>query len=276
MPLRNRNRFVRINTNIDALRVALNMQRHGDAIAKSMQRLSSGLRINSAADDAAGLAIAERMSAELRGRRSAASNINDGISMAQVAEGALGSVMESYQRIRELAVQAATDTYNANDRMAMQLEASALLMEIKRVAEDTNFNGTRLLDGSAVVQLQLGPKDGDTLPLAVPAVWSKEAGDISMMSHDDATAALKQVDARMAGIATMRSMLGATQNRLGYAAAHNDIMTENLAAARSRIMDVDYAAETAELARRQILQQAAIAMMSQATAGPRLVLQLLR
>ncbi|MYN00615.1 flagellin FliC [Pseudoduganella sp. DS3] len=267
---------VRINTNIDALRAALNMQRHSDAIAKSMQRLSSGLRINSAADDAAGLAIAERMTSELRGRRMAASNINDGISMAQVAEGALGSVMESYQRIRELAVQAASDTYNANDRMAMQLETSALLMEIKRVAEDTNFNGTRLLDGSAVVQLQLGPDDGDTLPLAVPALWSKEAGDISMMSHDDATAALKQVDARMAGIANMRAMLGATQNRLGYAAAHNDIMTENLAAARSRIMDVDYAAETAELARRQILHQAAIAMMSQATAGPRLVLQLLR
>lgn len=267
---------MRINTNIDALRAALNMQRHGDAIAKSMQRLSSGLRINSAADDAAGLAIAERMTAELRGRRSAASNINDGISMAQVAEGALGSVMESYQRIRELAVQAASDTYNANDRMAMQLEVSALLLEIKRVSEDTNFNGTRLLDGSAVVQLQLGPNDGDTLPLAVPALWSKEAGDISMMSHDDATAALKQVDARMAGIANMRAMLGATQNRLGYAAAHNDIMTENLAAARSRIMDVDYAAETAELARRQILQQAAIAMMTQATAGPRLVLQLLR
>ncbi len=252
------------------------MQRHGDAIAKSMQRLSSGLRINSAADDAAGLAIAERMTAELRGRRAAAANINDGISMAQVAEGALGSVMESYQRIRELAVQAASDTYNANDRMAMQLEASALLLEIKRVAEDTNFNGMRLLDGSAVVQLQLGPKDGDTLPLTVPAVWSKEAGDISLLNHDDATAALKQVDARMAGIANMRAMLGATQNRLGYAAAHNDIMSENLAAARSRIMDVDYAAETAELARRQILQQAAIAMMTQATAGPRLVLQLLR
>ncbi|WP_374580164.1 flagellin [Pseudoduganella sp.] len=267
---------MRINTNIDALRAALNMQRHGDAIAKSMQRLSSGLRINSAADDAAGLAIAERMTAELRGRRAAAANINDGISMAQVAEGALGSVMESYQRIRELAVQAASDTYNANDRMAMQLEASALLLEIKRVAEDTNFNGMRLLDGSAVVQLQLGPKDGDTLPLTVPAVWSKEAGDISLLNHDDATAALKQVDARMAGIANMRAMLGATQNRLGYAAAHNDIMSENLAAARSRIMDVDYAAETAELARRQILQQAAIAMMTQATAGPRLVLQLLR
>lgn len=267
---------MRINTNIDALRAALNMQRHGDAIAQSMQRLSSGLRINSAADDAAGLAIAERMTAELRGRRAAASNINDGISMAQVAEGALGSVTENYQRIRELAVQAANDTYSAGDRMAMQLEASALLLEIKRIAEDTSFNGIRLLDGGAVVQLQLGPDDGDTLPLVVPAVWSQEAGDISLLTHADATAALQQLDARMAGIANMRGMLGATQNRLGYAAAHNDRMAENLAAARSRIMDVDYAAETAQLARHQILQQAAMAMLAQATAAPRLVLQLLR
>ena len=267
---------MRINTNVDALRVALNIQRHGDAIAKSLQRLSSGLRINSAADDAAGLAIAERMSAELRGRQAASRNIGDGISMAQVAEGALGSVMENYQRIRELAVQAASDTYNANDRMAMQLEASALLLEIKRTAEDTSFNGTRLLDGGAVVPLQLGPGDGDTLPLVVPAVWSREAGDISLLSHADATAALQQLDARMAGIANMRGMLGATQNRLGYAAAHNDLMAQNLAAARSRIMDVDYAWETAQLARHQILQQAAMAMMAQATAGPRLVLQLLR
>lgn len=276
MPLRNRYRCVRINTNIDALRAALNMQRHGDAIAKSMQRLSSGLRINSAADDAAGLAIAQRMDSQLRGMSAASRNIGDGISMAQVAEGALGSVMESYQRIRELAVQAASDTYNANDRMAMQLEASALLLEIKRIAEDTNFNGIPLLSGGNVIQLQVGPGDNDTLPLVVPAVWSQEAGDISLLSHADATAALQQLDARMAGIANMRGMLGATQNRLGYAAAHNDMMAENLAAARSRIMDVDYAYETAQLARHQILQQAAIAMMAQATAGPRLVLQLLR
>ncbi|MCE3264801.1 MAG: flagellin FliC [Pseudoduganella sp.] len=241
-----------------------------------MQRLSSGLRINSAADDAAGLAIAERMSAELRGRRAASRNINDGVSMAQVAEGALGTVMENYQRIRELAVQAANDTYSANDRMAMQLEASALLLEIKRIAEDTNFNGIPLLGGGAVLQLQLGPREGDTLPLAVPALWSQEAGDISLLSHADATAALQQLDARMAAIANMRGMLGAAQNRLGYAATHNDIMAENLAAARSRIMDVDYAAETAELARRQILQQAAMAMLAQASAAPRLVLQLLR
>lgn len=267
---------MRINTNIDALRAALNVQRHGDAIAKSTQRLSSGLRINSAADDAAGLAIAERMSAELRGRRAAGRNINDGISLTQVAEGALGTVMEIYQRIRELAVQAANDTYNANDRMAMQLEASALLLEIKRIAEDTNFNGIPLLAGGAVLQLQLGPRDGDTLPLAVPALWSQEAGDISLLDHASATSALQQLDARMAAIANMRGMLGAAQNRLGYATAHNDVMAENLAAARSRIMDVDYAAETAALARRQILQQAAMAMLAQASAAPRLVLQLLR
>ncbi|WP_342118980.1 flagellin N-terminal helical domain-containing protein [Pseudoduganella sp. OTU4001] len=267
---------MRINTNIDALRAALNMQRHGDAIAKSMQRLSSGLRINSAADDAAGLAIADRMTAQLRGMRAARSNISDGASMAQVADGALASVMESYQRIRELAVQAASDTYSPGDRMAMQLEASALLLEIKRIAEDTNFNGIRLLDGGAVIQLQLGADDGDTLPLAVPAVWSQEAGDISLLNHASATAALQQLDARMAGIANMRGMLGAAQNRLGYAASHSLMMEENLAAARSRIMDVDYAAETARLARHQILQQAAIAMLTQATAAPRLVLQLLR
>jgi flagellin len=202
---------VRINTNIDALRAALNMQRHGDAIAKSMQRLSSGLRINSAADDAAGLAIAQRMHAQERGLRAGGRNISDGISMTQVADGALGTVMESYQRIRELAVQAANDTYSANDRMALQLEASALLLEIKRIAEDTNFNGISLLEGGSVVQLQLGPDDGDTLPLTVPAVWSQEAGEISLLSHADATAALQQLDARMTGIATMRGMLGAAQ-----------------------------------------------------------------
>jgi flagellin len=267
---------VRINTNIDALRAALNMQRHSEAVARSVQRLSSGLRINSAADDAAGLAIAQRMEAQLRGLRAGNRNISDGISMAQVAEGALGAAMDNYQRIRELAVQAASDTYNANDRMAMQLEASALLLEVKRIAQDTSFNGMPLLDGGGVVQLQLGPKEGDALPLAVPALWSKEAGDISLLSHDQATAALQQLDARMAGIANMRGMLGATQSRLSYAAANNDIMAENLAAARSRIVDVDYAYESAQLARHRILLQASTAMLAQANSWPRLVLQLLR
>jgi flagellin len=216
------------------------------------------------------------MQAQERGMRAAGSSINDGISMAQVAEGALGTVMDNYQRIRELAVQAASDAYNAGDRMALQLEASALLVQIKRIAEDTNFNGLRLLDGGTAVQLQLGPGEGDRLPLLVPAVWSKEAGDISLLSHAEATAALQQLAARMEGIAALRGMPGATQNRLAYAAAHNDMMAQHLAAARSRIMEVDYAHETAQLARHQVLQQAAMAMLAQANSWPRRVLQLLR
>ena len=267
---------MRINTNIDALRVALNLQRHNDAIGRSMQRLSSGLRINSAADDAAGLAISQRMTAQERGLRQAERNISDGMSLAQVADGALSTVVDMYQRIRELAVQAANDTNNASDREALQLEASALLLEIKRQAEQAGFNGMSLLDGSCSVPLQLGAAGGDMLTITIPAVWSREAANIDLTSHADATAALQQLDARLAGLANMRGMLGATQNRLEFAAAAATDSANQLATARSRILDTDFAAETAELTRRQILQQAALAMVAQAAAGPRLVLQLLR
>ncbi|HEX8603598.1 MAG TPA: flagellin [Pseudoduganella sp.] len=265
-----------LNTNTDSLFVQRALARSGADVARSIQRLSSGLRINSAKDDPAGLAIAQRMTAQLRGLGQAGRNLNDGISLAQTAEGAIGELGNNYQRIRELAVQAANDTNNANDRQAIQLEANALITENRRIVAETRFNGTALLDGSFAGAIQASDRAGDTIDLAIGAMVTREDADIDMSSHAGATAALTYLDKKLDFLNMQRASLGAMQNRLGYAYGNTMMASENLAAARSRIMDTDYAAETAALARGLILQQVGYAMLAQANTRPNQILQLLR
>lgn len=265
-----------LNTNVDSLFVQRALGRSTAEAATALQRLSSGLRINSARDDPAGLAIAQRMSAQLRGLSQAGRNLNDGISVAQTAEGAIGELGNNYQRIRELAVQAASDTNNASDRQAIQIEASQLILENRRIVADTRFNGIALLDGSFSGAIQASDRAGDTIDFSIGATVTREDGDIDMSSHAGATAALQYLDRKLETINQQRASLGAMQNRFTYAYGNTMMASENLAAARSRIMDTDYAAEASKLTRAQILQQAGYAMLAQANSMPKMILQLLR
>jgi flagellin len=375
-----------INTNIASLNAQRNLNTSQSAVALSLQRLSSGLRINSARDDAAGLAISERLSAQIRGLNQAARNANDGISLAQTAEGALGEIGNNLQRIRELAVQARNATLSASDRAALQTEAAALRDEIQRVASTTAFNGVKLLDGTFTnMAFQVGANVSETITVAsitnaqvaqlgtstiaqvtgaaATAFGAITAGDLQIntvsvgaiaadtnaanraasiaaainavsgqtdvyatllsttqvtltnssggnivialsgtadtantgltaattnattstgfaaldiSSIAGADTAMRQMDAALNAVNTARASLGAVQNRFSSTVANLQTTAENLSASRSRILDTDFAAETATLTRGQILQQAGIAMLAQANALPNQVLALLR
>ncbi len=271
-----------INNNVNSLFAQRALGRAGADVSASLQRLSSGLRINSAKDDAAGLAISQRMGAQLRGLTQAGRNINDGISLTQTAESAIGQIGDNFQRIRELAVQAASDTNSSSDRAVIQREADELVMENYRIATDTNFNGLKLLDGSFNGALQIGHRAGDVLMLNLPSMFKQNSSGgfaedpISLASHADATLALTYLDGQLANINLQRAKLGATQNRLTFAYENVQSMSGNLAESRSRIVDTDFAAEATNLTRSQILQQAASAMLAQANSLPNQILQLLR
>ena len=393
-----------INTNINSLTAQRNLNASQGSLSTSMQRLSSGLRVNSAEDDAAGLAIAERMNTQVRGLNVAARNANDGISLAQVAEGALGKVGDMLQRMRELAVQSANATNSADDRKALQSEVGQLRDEINRVAKQTSFNGTKLLDGSfSAATFQIGANSGEAITIAaltnastdglsnvdygagnvtdvstgtittltavaagtlamtvdgteydlaalgdarsaeerlgqvaeainrrasdtgVTAYLSKETdgdytiefrsskldstgvpaavsfggftvaetgigdtsatiaatnatgiADLSVETTEESWLAIKQIDDSLDQINSARATLGAVQSRFENAVSNIMIQSENTAAARGRIMDADFAAETANLSRAQILQQAGTAMVAQANQLPQQVLQLLK
>jgi flagellin len=373
-----------INTNISSINTQRNLNASGASLATSIQRLSTGLRVNSAKDDAAGMAIAERMSAQVRGLNVAARNANDGVSLAQTAEGALGKIGEMVQRVRELAVQSSNATNTATDRAALQQEVSELKSEIDRVAGSTNFNGTKLLDGSfSSAKFQVGADAGESITVSsitnaslagmgsvnrastesstaitdltataladltingtdigvlAAAGTTQErqaqvvdainristttsvgayldaannkivltsasdititgaAGDkVGLVAADSATAAasanmasldissyggaqlaIQQADAALKQVNTARASLGALQSRFENAVSNIQIAAENVTAARSRIMDTDFATETANMTRAQILQQAGNAMLSQANQMPQQVLALLR
>ena len=378
-----------INTNVSSLNAQRNLGMSQSSLATSMQRLSSGLRINSAKDDAAGLAISERMTSQVRGLNQAARNANDGISLAQTAEGALGQVSDNLQRMRELAVQSSNGTNTQTDRDAMQKEFAQLSSEIQRVSDQTAFNGTKLLDGSfTAVQFQVGANAGQTIGInAIANVSTAQLGgtttqvsgsvaassittagtaiaaggltingvDVGAIaasgspqeraaqvveainrvsaqtnvgaSYDSATGALKlssnaaitvggtatvaatgvddtgaayvsatttgiaglsvssfsnsqtaitQLDKALAQVNSSRADLGAVQNRFSSVVANVQTSAENLTASRSRIQDADFAAETANLSRAQVLQQAGTAMVAQANQLPQGVLALLR
>ena len=263
-----------INTNIASIDAQRNLSSSQSSLATSMQRLSSGLRINSAKDDAAGLAIATRMDAQVRGMNVAIRNANDGISLAQTADGALSTVSDALQRMRELAVQAQNGSNGTTDRANLDTEYQQLSQEITRIAAQTKFNGTAIVGASAGAQVfQVGANGGDTLTVTTSTV-STVAGDLTTTAN--ASTALGAIDTALDGINTSRASYGAAISRFSFAISNLSIASENQSAAKGRIMDADFASETSNLSRAQILQQAGTAMLSQANQLPNNVLSLLR
>ena len=272
-----------INTNIMSLNAQRNVSATNNALATSLQRLSTGLRINSAKDDAAGLYSVERMTADIRGLNQAARNAADGISLAQTAESALGQISENLQRIRELAVQSSNGT--VEDRTGLQSEVDLLSAEIARVVDAASFNGVQLLDGSALadIEFQVGQDAVDQIAIsaadldisAITAYAGSGAFDVSTDANA-AQAVLAIVDVDIDSVSGLRATFGATQNRFESVITSVQSYSENLSASRSRIQDADFAAETANLTKVQIMQQAGVAMLSQANAIPQNVLSLLR
>lgn len=269
-----------VNTNIMSLNAQRNLNRTQGDMQTALQRLSSGLRINSAKDDAAGLAISERFSAQIRGLNQAARNSADAISLAQTAEGALAEIANSTQRIRELAVQAVNASNSASDRAALQTEVGQLQAEIARVA-GTEFNGTAVIgSGAGNFVFQVGANAGDTITVTTSNItsatgYSDLQSTANVSTAAGASAAIGYADTFLSTVNTQRATLGAVQNRFESVIRNTQNSVENLTAARSRIQDADFAAETASLTRAQILQQAGVAMLSQANAVPQNVLSLL-
>ena len=270
-----------INTNTLSLNAQRNLTASQASLATSVQRLSSGLRINTAKDDAAGLAISERMNAQIRGMNVAIRNANDGVSLAQTAEGAIGQVSNMLQRMRELAVQSANATNSTGDRANLDSEYQQLASEITRTLSSTKFNGTAVLAGGAGAQIfQVGANAGDTVTvtttnLAADADITAVTGG-GITSAANATTALGNIDTALTKVNTERATYGAINARFDSIIATLQVSSENLAASRGRIVDADFAQETANLSRTQILQQAGSAMVAQANQLPQQVLALLQ
>ncbi|MBX3592160.1 MAG: flagellin [Burkholderiaceae bacterium] len=271
-----------INTNLISLNTQRNLTTTQGALALAVQRLSSGLRVNSAKDDAAGLAIAERMNSQVRGMNVAIRNANDGISLAQTAEGALGKVGDMLQRMRELAVQAANATNGTADRANLDAEYQQLSSQITDTITKTKFNGTAILATGTAQVFQVGANVGDTISVAATdlsadaTITAATGAGVTGADATNANAAMTAIDAALTTLNTQRANWGAVQNRFDAVIGSLQVATENQAAARSRIMDADFAAETAALTRAQVLQQAGTAMLSQANSLPNNVLALLR
>jgi len=271
-----------INTNVQSLNAQRNLNNSQASLSTSMQRLSSGLRVNSAKDDAAGLAIAERMQTQVRGMNVAIRNANDGISLAQVAEGAIGKLADMMQRMRELAVQSANATNGDQDRANLDAEFQQLAAEITRTIDKTKFNGQAILGADAGTPLvfQVGANSGDTVSvdtvdLSADATITTVTGG-NILNATAAGAAMTAIDAALTTVNSERANYGAVQNRFEAIIGTLQVSAENQSAARGRIMDADFAAETANLSRTQILQQAGTAMVAQANALPQQVLKLLQ
>ncbi|MDF9777514.1 flagellin domain-containing protein [Pseudomonas baetica] len=277
-----------VNTNVASLNVQKNLNRASDALSTSMTRLSSGLKINSAKDDAAGLQIATRMTSQIRGQTMAIKNANDGISMAQTAEGALQESSNILQRMRELGVQARNDSNTATDRTALDKEFQAMSSELTRIANSTNLNGTKLLtgtagaasDGKLDIQVGSGTTADDTivLDLGATAMDATGLGVNADALTDAATSktAIDNIDTALGTINTLRSNLGAAQNRLTSTISNLQNINENASAALGRVQDTDFAAETAQMTKQQTLQQASTAILAQANQLPSSVLKLLQ
>lgn len=268
-----------INTNVTALISQNNLSSSQDALSKAQERLSSGLRINSASDDAAGQAIANRLSAQITGSSQAQRNTNDGISLAQTAEGGLNQVSDNLQRIRELAVQAANDTNTAEDRESIQLEIDERVEEIDRITEATTFNGTSLLNNAASLDIQVGANTGaaDVISVDTVDVTATTLGvdAIDVSSAAGAQTAIDNIDTALETVDTERATLGATINRFESVLENLDSNVVNLSEARSRIEDADFAVEVSNQTRAQILQQAGTSVLAQANQTPQNVLSLL-
>jgi flagellin len=279
-----------INTNVNSLISQNALTRNNRALSSSMEQLSTGKRINSAADDAAGLAISNKMTAQIRGLNQAVRNANDGISLLQTAEGATTEITNMLQRMRELAVQAANDTYTAGDRSALNAEVKELQNEITRIGSNTEWNGMKLfikktagsaggIGTSGNVRLQVGVDGESTDRIAVQLnkidTTTLGVSAISLKTAASASNALQSLDKAISMIDNDRATFGATINRLTYAVDNLTNVAQNASASRSRILDTDYAKASAELARTQIIQQAATAILAQANQSQQSVLKLL-
>lgn len=270
-----------INTNVKSLIAQQALASNNRSLSKAMEQLSTGKRINSAADDAAGLAISNKMTAQIRSINQAVRNANDGMTMLQTADGALNEVTNMLQRMRELAIQSVNGTNSSADRTALDSEYTQLTNEITRISSKTTWNGTALIGASAGnVTLQIGAQSTDTMVAttvdvdAATGVASAILGGVDTAAA--ATSAIGHIDDAISTVDSFRSSLGAIVNRLNYAVDNLTNVSTNTAASRSRINDADYAAATTELARTQILQQAATAMLAQANQAPSSVLALLK
>jgi flagellin len=283
-----------VNTNVSSYAAQNQLTKTNNMMQTAMERLTSGLRINNAKDDAAGLAIANTMNAQLRGMNQAMRNANDGISLAQTAEGAMNETNDILQRMRELGVQAANETNTSGDRLKISEEISALANEVDRIASTTDFNGKKILNtsGSWAIQVDhtLSATGTGTISVSVASAAQLSslgtsalsgAGSVSgasalISSQGAAMGFVANIDTALSNVNTMRAQLGAVQNRLGSAISNMQNVSENMTAAKSRIMDADFAAEVANNSRAQILQQAGTAMLSQANSSQQNVLSLLR
>jgi flagellin len=264
-----------INTNVNSLSAQRNLATTSNSLATSMQRLSSGLRVNSAKDDAAGLAIAERMNAQTKGMNVAIRNANDAISLASTAEGALGSISNNLQRMRELAVQASNGTNTTTDVASLDTEFKLLVAENTRVSAATKFNGTAVI-AATTFNFQVGANGTTDDQIAVTGAAFTGTSTTLGTDSTSAQAELAKLDTDIDSVTTARSTWGASQNRFDSVISNLRVSSENSAASRGRIMDADYATETSNLSRAQVLQQAGTAMVAQANQGPQGVLALLR
>jgi len=270
-----------INTNVMSLNAQRNLNTSQASLATAMTRLSSGPRVNSARDDAAGLAVAERMNTAVRGANVAVRNANDGISLLQTVEGALGRIGENLQRIRELAVQSANGVIGDDDRSFLQAEVTQLQGEITRIVESTRFNDVEVFDGTLAnpITFQIGPEASDRIDVEtdtfdMTTLLTYTVADITTAAN--ARTLIDSIDTDLAHVNSARASSGAVQSRFETVVMQLQVFAENTASARGRIMDADYAQETATLARAKILQQAGSAMLTQANNQPEMVLQLLQ
>jgi flagellin len=268
-----------INTNMQALSATRMLDQTSRQMSNSAERLTTGLRINSAADDAAGLAIASRMSSQINGTNQAIRNANDGISLVQTMDGAAGAVSDMMQRMRELAVQASSGTYEDKDRALMKTEYTALKDEIKRVAQTTSFNGKMLFSATdiKVAADWKGAAAGEvTITVKNLSAVATTLSGLNLSTAALAKTAITTLDTQIDALSTSRAGWGAVQNRLEYTVSNLQNISENMTAARSQIQDADFAAETASLARTQVLQQAGMSMMAKANQNAQMVTQLLQ
>jgi flagellin len=295
-----------VNTNVGSLNAQRSLAESGRELATAMERLSSGKKINSAADDAAGFAIAERMTAQVRGLNMATKNANDGLAMLATIENATNDVTDMLQRVRELAVQAANDTNSATDRGYLQKEVDSLLNEINRVASQTVYNDQNVLDGTRSGTIQVGTDAGQTVAFSISAIDTDTLGltsdsftdattiddisaetaatsatlasgeKISVLTAADAANSLTKITSAIESVASNRAGYGALANRLEYTVSNLMNVAEFTTSARSRIEDADFAAESARLAKAQVLQQTGTAMLAQANASSQLAIQLIR
>ncbi|MDO6385106.1 MULTISPECIES: flagellin [unclassified Uliginosibacterium] len=274
-----------INTNVPSLNAQRNLSGSQASLSTSLQRLSSGLRINSAKDDAAGLAVAERIQAQVRGFTVAVRNANDAISLMQVADGGSGQIADNIQRMRELAIQAANGTLNSGDRANLQVEFAALGSEVQRLSQATKFNNVPLLNSAVstfTFQVGAGTTQYDQISVSTADLRASALAidssviNVAGSTGSNALAAITNLDSAINTITTTRAGFGAALNRAQAVISSLQIAVENQSAARGRIVDADFAQETANLSRTQILQQAGTAMLAQANALPQQVLQLLQ